>query len=181
MLNQRKALPLDEVKAASEKITHRLLESTLVKHSNTILLYMDFRNEVMTQPLITELWKLGKRVVIPRVNEDTNELDLYAIEAFSDMVLSSFGILEPDASIPPNTSAQDIDLVLAPGVCFDRRGYRMGYGGGFYDKLLPKLRQDCQIHALAFDMQLVDEVPTEPHDVRLNGIVTEKEWIVSEN
>lgn len=181
LLQRRKALSPELVLEYSQKITARVLESELIQKSQVIMVYMDFRNEVMTQSLIESLWTLGKTVVIPKVNDTTHVLDLYTIKAFTDMVVSSFGILEPNPAVQPDIKPQDIDLVLAPGVCFDRRGFRMGYGGGFYDKLLPTLRPDCQIHALSFSLQIVDEVPTEPHDMPLNGIVTEMEWIVSEN
>jgi 5-formyltetrahydrofolate cyclo-ligase len=115
----------------------------------------------------------GKRVAAPRVNAAQRMLDVYAIsDPERDLGPGFGGIAEPlphCQSLPLDA----IDWVLVPGVAFDKRGHRLGYGGGYYDRLLPLLRDDAHRVAGAFDMQIVDRVPIAPHDRPLDAIVTE--------
>lgn len=177
VLSARKAMSQDEVETKSAQILSRLMISPLLEQSEVILCYMDFRNEVQTGAIIEYLWSLGKIVALPRVNPDTKRLDLYRVDGFRDMVTGSMGIMEPDTKLP-QLLPEDIDLVLAPGVAFDEKGGRMGYGGGFYDRLIPTLRPDCQIIALAFEQQVVDDLPSDSHDQSIHGILTEERLII---
>lgn len=177
ILSARKAMSQDEVESKSAQILSRLMTSPLLEQAEVILCYMDFRNEVQTAAIIEYLWSLDKIVALPRVNPQTNQLDLYRVDGFRDMVTGSLGIMEPDTSLP-QLFPEDIDLVLAPGVAFDLNGGRMGYGGGFYDRLIPTLRPDCQVIALAFEQQVVENLPSESHDQSIHGILTENRLII---
>lgn len=177
ILSARKAMTQDEVETKSAQILSRLMESSLLEQAEVILCYMDFRNEVQTGAIIEYLWSLGKIVALPRVNPLTKRLDLYRVDGFREMVTGSLGIMEPDTSLP-QLLPEDIDLVLAPGVAFDEKGGRMGYGGGFYDRLIPTLRPDCQVIALAFEQQVVEEIPSDSHDQSIHGILTENRLII---
>ncbi len=177
ILKRRREQTSEEVTRKSELIFERLKTSKLLDTAHVILCYMDFRNEVETSSIIEYIWSLGKIVVLPKVNTQTHALELYQIEGFRDMIESKMGILEPATDLP-RVLESDIDLVLAPGVAFDLKGYRMGYGGGFYDKLIPQLRPDCHIAALAFDLQLLESLPVEAHDQPMSSILTESRWLV---
>ena len=119
-----------------------------------------------------------KKILLPRVNG--KDLDLYYIKDLSkDLVPGSFGIMEPIAAECIPASYKDIDLVLIPGVAFDRQMNRLGYGGGFYDKLLKILPADLPGIAIAFDLQIVDSIPVMAHDRKIDIIVTETEIITS--
>lgn len=178
LLDQRRALSVSEVETKSAQILSRLINANVLDGPQVIMCYMDFRNEVQTEALIEYLWSLEKTVVLPKVNPVSNHLDLFSIEGFKDMIQSKMGILEP-ADHLPMIHPTDIDLILAPGVGFDLKGYRMGYGGGFYDRLLPQVRADCQIIGLAFDVQVIEELPIEPYDQPMNAIMTETRYILS--
>ena len=180
ILSQRKKLTADEVEVKSAQIVSRIIEFSIVDQPQVIMCYMDFRNEVQTEALIEYLLSLGKVVVLPKVNPETNLLDLFQIEGFKDLIVSSMGILEP-ADHLVSALPTDIDLILAPGVAFDLRGYRMGYGAGYYDKLLPQIRPDCNVIGLAFDLQIVEELPVESHDQPMDSILTETRWIHPNN
>ena len=91
----------------------------------------------------------------------------------ADLESGSYGIPEPRPGLPP-ASPESIDLIVVPGSAFGRSGDRMGYGGGFYDAFLPRLRADTPRIALAFELQLVDDVPQEDHDLRIDVVVTER-------
>ncbi len=176
ILQKRKSLGASEVDEKSSQIVTRLISLGLLDRPQVVMCYMDFRNEVRTESLIEYLLSKEKVVILPKVNPETNELDLFQIEGFKDMDISKFGILEPADHLPAALPS-DIDLILAPGVAFDLKGYRMGYGAGFYDKLLPQTRPDCAVIGLAFDLQILESLPVEAHDQPMNSILTETRWI----
>lgn len=162
----------DQVDLKSQAIFKRLLSEGILNNHKRIMLYKDFRKEVQTDELIDYLLKHHYEVILPRVSEDFKTLDLYLIKGNEDMQLSSYGILEPMPLENNRVSAKTLDLILSPGVGFTPDCYRIGYGGGFYDKLLSGLNH-IVVCALAFDCQVVDELPLEAHDQQLDLIVTE--------
>jgi 5-formyltetrahydrofolate cyclo-ligase len=136
------------------------------------MFFASFRTEVETGEMIRRTLSSGKRVVLPKVTGD--ELALYEINDFDDdIVPGAWGIPEPKAVKP--VKLDDIDLMIMPGAAFDERGNRVGYGAGFYDRLLPAFGK--MTIALAFEAQIVPDVPADPHDVPVNMIVTEKRII----
>ena len=100
------------------------------------------------------------------------KMTLHVVESMDELILSNYGILEPAASATM-VPYESIDLILSPVVAFDKNGFRLGYGGGFYDRLLSQKRKEVPVIALAFDLQIVKAVPTEPHDISVDMIVTE--------
>ena len=128
---------------------------------------IDFGGEVGTRPLMLEAWKLGKTVWVPKVHGET--MDFYEITSFDELKPGAYGILEPDAGIP---ASADDGLMIMPGVAFDTNRNRVGYGGGYYDRYL---ESHPQLHtlALAFDMQVLFEVPAEEQDIKPQLLVTE--------
>jgi 5-formyltetrahydrofolate cyclo-ligase len=106
-----------------------------------------------------------------------DEVQLFRLEAISELVPGTFGILEPTAELrelpPRQVLPSQIDLALVPGVVFDRQGNRLGYGRGFYDRLLRQLPREVLRVGLAFECQVVEELPVEPHDERMDWLVTE--------
>ena len=138
-------------------------------HSHVVLLYAShFPEEINTRPLVDLAISLGKTVVFPRVDRVTKRLVPHlATETFP----GTLGIPEPLAT-HPIVDPRAIDWALVPGVAFDRHGFRLGRGGGFYDKLLPTLRPNCPRWALILEPQWVDSVPVEAHDARLDGVAS---------
>ncbi|MDO9591865.1 MAG: 5-formyltetrahydrofolate cyclo-ligase [Erysipelotrichaceae bacterium] len=179
ILSRRGRLSETELAHLSEGLLNQLIASGLLEPAETVMLYMDFRDEARTSGIIEYLWKTGKNVVVPKVNKKADKLDLYSISTFGDLARSSFGILEPPKDRVPDVDPQQLDLILSPGVVFDSQGNRIGYGAGYYDKLLPSTRTDCLVCGLAFELQIVDPglIPVEPHDVPLDFIVTEARFI----
>lgn len=175
MLTLRSSLTPDEITFKSQQISARVLGSEVYQRASFVMLYMDFKNEVETAGLILSALEDGKRVALPVVDQVAHRLVLVEITDMErDLNRSDFGILEP--SITPENTLEPgaIDLILAPGVAFDLRGYRMGYGGGFYDQLLSQCDRDqVRVYALCFDIQVVSQVPIDPHDQRMDGLFTE--------
>ena len=95
------------------------------------------------------------------------------------LVIGAYGIREPKKDISNKINPKDIDIVIVPAVAFDRQCYRLGYGGGFYDRFIKTLRKDCITIGIAFDLQIFDSIPKAPHDAQLDYIITEKRILTS--
>lgn len=141
----------------------------------TPVLYVDVRDEVRTQSLIAEQLASGRSVIVPYCRD--NDLRLCRVDQLSELTQGAYGILEPTDVLRDNATRRiepaAVDLIVIPGVAFDRRGHRLGHGFGYYDRLLARLADSTTLVALAFDCQVFDNVPHEPHDVAVDIIVTE--------
>lgn len=172
-LARRAAIPESQRAEKSRAIRDLVLQLPEVAQGRVITVYVDYRNEVETRELITELLELEKVVALPVAHLDTGQLTFIAVRSLDGLIQTEKRIWEPAPGSGPEIPTEEIDLILTPGAAFDRCGYRMGYGGGFYDRLLEKRRPDTKAIALAFSEQLVESLPTEAHDQKLDGIVTE--------
>lgn len=172
-LERRAAIPPEERTMKSIAITELVLAMPEVAAANIITVYVDYRNEVQTRLLIQRLLDLGKTVALPVADFTTCTLTFTAITTLSCLIETNKRLWEPDPCVGPEVPAEDLDLILTPGAAFDRQGYRMGYGGGFYDRLLNRRRPGVPAIGLAFSEQLVDALPVEAHDQKLDGIVTD--------
>jgi len=143
------------------------------RDAKTVLLYAKaFDEEIDTLPLITRALEDSKRVVCPRVDREAHRLDLYLVEDLGrDLEPGVLGIPEPRRTCQA-VEPLEIDWALVPGVVFDLRCNRIGRGAGHYDRLLPKLRPRVETWAIAFDCQVLDPIPVEPHDVAVRGVLT---------
>ena len=172
ILKMRQALPKEEVREKSLRIMRRIEETETFKNADNLLAYIDFRGEVATGTLIEKAWELGKKVYVPRVAG--KEMEFYQIHSFEDLEKGAYGILEPKKECPVYEAGEgQTTLAILPGSVFDEKKNRVGYGGGFYDRFLENLRKDAVTIGIAFDLQIFDEVPKEPHDAQLDYIVTE--------
>lgn len=157
-------------------IMDRFLRLPEFESSKCMLLYAAKGGEVHTDGIIQSALSLGKCVALPVTLKEEKKLEIYRIDSLEELAPGAFGILEPTVREGRGVDGKCVDLVVVPGVSFDRRGHRIGHGMGYYDSLLKKL--SCKKIGLAYDMQLVDKVPDEPHDVAVDMIVTENETIV---
>jgi 5-formyltetrahydrofolate cyclo-ligase len=159
----------------SRTIVSALVDLPEFRQAERPVLYVDVRDEVLTWPLITTRLASGSPVILPFCQD--GDLQLCRIDQWTQLAPGAYGILEPIASIrlagDRHTAAADIDLIVVPGVAFDRRGHRLGHGFGYYDRLLARVSDSTSLVGLAYDCQLFDNVPHEPHDVAVDVIVTE--------
>ncbi|HWA97515.1 MAG TPA: 5-formyltetrahydrofolate cyclo-ligase [Pirellulales bacterium] len=144
--------------------------------AGTVMFYVDVRAEVRTRHALPNVLGQGKRIIVPWCNA-AGELELFHLENMDELAVGMYKILEPreDLRLLPQKQVgiAELDLVMVPGVAFDRRGARMGHGKGYYDKLLENARSDTPLVALAFECQLFPEIPTQDHDVFMDKIITE--------
>ncbi len=177
MLTLRNAITVEDRAMKSLQIQERLLALPQIATARHVNIFVSFRSEVHTHDIIRNLLAGGKIVSVPVVDEATREIVPSYITSFDDLRPGGLGILEP----PPDTirpvDPADIDLVVTPGAAFCAQGWRLGYGGGFYDRILKKVRAESI--ALAFDMQVIDAVPHNPaSDMPVGSIVTESRVVV---
>lgn len=166
---RRKALTSGDAAHAAERATAILLGEASWKGAHTVALHIAVRGELPTSAVLTAAWVAGKRVALPRMT--ARGMALHLVSPNTVLVTGQHGIPEPAADAPLVAPAE-LDLVLAPGVAFDRQGGRLGQGGGDYDRLIASLAPDCKTIGWCHAFQLVNHVPTEPHDQRVQLVIT---------
>lgn len=168
----------EAVTEKSTRITEKVIGLPEFRNAGLIMMYLDFRNEVATGGLIRYCLENGKRVVVPVT--DTKNIRLIPSEVLNfpdDLTAGTWGILEPKAGCLRPVDPSEIDLVIVPGVSFDKRGNRLGYGGGFYDRFLRLTGEDTVFVALAFELQVREDVYPEEHDYPVHYVITENRVI----
>ncbi|MCL2549548.1 MAG: 5-formyltetrahydrofolate cyclo-ligase [Methanimicrococcus sp.] len=173
---RRDRLTQDDIIQKSQIITDTLVESDMFKNCGSLFAYLGVRNEVQTYPLIDYCFRIGKPVYVP-VTRD-KEMFFTRLFDFSHLKEAAFGIPEPENPVPANPDRQS--LFVIPGVGFDKCGNRIGYGAGFYDRYLSR-RASLHLVGICFEIQLVDLLPAEETDIRMDSVLTEKRWIVGKN
>lgn len=165
---ERKGHTDQEIREMSRMITEKVTALPEFKNAERILAYADYNHEVQTSEIIREALRQGKEVAVPKVRGQ--EMDFLKIRDLSVLEPGYFGIPEP---VSGEIADWQDALMVMPGVAFDTENRRVGYGGGFYDRYLEK-HPGLYTVALAFEFQIMDQVPFEPTDIRPRVIVTEK-------
>lgn len=177
VLLKRDSIPLEVRVFKDQEITERLLSYSDFVKAETIMLYASFRSEVNTFPIIERTLKEGKTVVLPVVNALQRRLELYRINSLDDLSPGYMGIMEPKPERAVAIEESSLDFILLPGVAFDERGGRIGYGGGYYDRLVKNLTGNTRLVSLAYEEQIVEHVPLEQHDQRVHAVITDRRVI----
>jgi 5-formyltetrahydrofolate cyclo-ligase len=177
ILQARNAMTQEEIAAGSFAIVKRLVDLEEIRRASTLMVYLAFGSEVLTDGLILWGWGEGKRIAVPLCRPESRELTACRIDGFDELGSGHYGIREPKAGFIRPVPRGEIEAVVVPAVAFDRRGYRVGYGGGYYDRFLPEAPQAARIGA-AFARQIVAAIPVDPYDVTVECVVTEAEIII---
>ncbi len=171
--NRRNQENKDEV---SQQIVARFMNLPEYDAANTVMFYVDVRDEVRTRHALPEALKSGKRIVIPYCVD--GELELFHMESMDELDVGMYKILEPKVELRTVAAKRlgptDLDLIMVPGVAFDQTGGRTGHGKGYYDKLLEHALPSTPLVALAFECQMFSEIPCESHDIYMDKVVTEE-------
>ena len=183
VLALRDALSADEIRERSAQIARRVSQLQCYRAARTRLLFASFGSEVRTDALLEEALASEARLILPRVARGRDELALHEVaDLEADLAPGAWGIPEPIAERCPERALSEVDFILVPGVAFDRRGGRLGYGGGFYDRILRArldLIESGAAVAVAFALQIVEQVPRREGDVLVPFVVTEDELVAS--
>jgi 5-formyltetrahydrofolate cyclo-ligase len=174
MLARRSSLPVTEVKTASTLVQHAFIMTVEFAEANVVSLYAPIHNEVDTAEVMHAALASAKILLFPAVCH--RGLEFRRITNPSVLRIGAFNILEPDATCPVH-SPEEADLIVVPGVAFDVCGRRIGYGKGYYDKSLHQLEGKGRMVGFCYDFQLLDEIEEEPHDVKMDMIITERRTI----
>ena len=178
ILTKRDSLSFQEREEKSQRIMERILSLPEFFSARSLFIYADFRSEVMTRALMLRTLNKGKRVLVSKTEVQEKRLVLTDIlDPERDLVPGYMGIPEPREGIIREIDPRELDLILTPCVGYDEEGNRLGYGGGYYDRLFASIRDDSQKIGVAFEVQIVPQVPSEPHDITIPIIVTEERVI----
>lgn len=177
MREVRSGIPPRERTRRSENVADLLLRLPETDRARRVLTFLSFGSEVSTEPIVARLRERGVGVAVPVLAD--GGMDAVDLVDSARLVPSSYGAMEPAdrVSVPP----EEIDLVVAPGLAFDRLGRRLGYGGGYFDGFLRRVRRDCGVAGVCFAEQVVEAVPAGPDDVAVGVVVTDAEVIRPSN
>lgn len=182
LLAKRKQLTNEEIIYKSKSIFNRLSSTDIYQKASKVMLYISFRNEVLTREIIDDLLRRGKRVFIPITVPATKAIIVSELkDPDEDLQTGNFGVLEPKYDAVREVEANILDLVLVPGVGFDEEGYRIGYGAGYYDRFLPRISPAVPTVGLAFEAQMVDRLPRDEYDFPVQYVLTEDRLIKTKN
>jgi 5-formyltetrahydrofolate cyclo-ligase len=176
ILKKRSSLPLSEVLEKSKRIKEEIFHMDEFKAAKTILFYVSYDNEVNTHEMIKESIGLKKQVIIPKTDMNNRTIICSLLTRWDDLLPGAYNILEPRQECVNEISLESIDLMIIPGVAFDCHGNRVGHGMGYYDRLLQK-KMKAYFIGLAFELQIVESISPESHDVKVEKIVTEERII----
>lgn len=176
LIRRRQSISLARRKAWSRAAVNRLVRTTLYKKSNNIALFLGFSSEILTDSLVKHAWKEGKSVLLPITSQGFHKPFFALFRKGDRLQRTSFGPSELVEKKKP-FNFRSIELVVIPGLGFDENGYRLGYGGGVYDRILKKTRQAKHV-GLFFSTQKLVAVPRDRHDHKMQMIVTERSVIL---
>jgi len=180
VLRSRMSMPSGQVEKKSRIIMEKIMSSDVYRKARSLMVYVDFRNEVGTASLIVRALEEGKRVSVPITGIKEKKLTPSELLDYpGDLEPGAWGILEPGKDCIRPVHPGDLDMVVVPGVAFDPAGNRLGYGGGFYDRFLPGTRPGIVYLAPAFEIQMVDNVFPGPLDVPVHIVITEERIFTS--
>lgn len=200
ILAKRDGLTKDEVREKSKIICDKFLARKEFAEAERIFLFLSFGSEVDTDLIAQQSFQAGKKVYIPWIDKERDLMEAVQIDNLDDLEAGPFGIRQPKASMgeltegdfrgrkilfepSPVDSVETVDklLVCVPGLAFDRRGFRVGYGKGYYDRFFARLAgagfNEVKKIALGFQLQIIEELPAQEHDVAVDLILTEEESI----
>ncbi len=174
IIKERDNLNTETKKSMDNKIIEKLIMSETYKRARGIFIYIGFGSEINTKIIIQDALKSEKEVYVPKVIK--KDMILIKIDSLENLVTSSYGILEPIGD-KSDFDVNKLDLIIMPGVAFDEMCNRLGYGGGYYDKFLEQNNIECKKIALAYELQVLDKLEVEVHDIKVDLIITEKRII----
>lgn len=173
VLALRAAMTEEERALKSQKIHDFSLDLKELQNAQTVMIFLNFRDEVETTALAQKILDLGKTLVVPRCAPKGVLIPAKVQNLATDLESGTWGIREPKKEQLVEVDPLEIDCVFMPGAAFDMQGNRLGYGGGYYDRFLERLREGTPTIALAFSCQVVPSIPLEPFDKKVDMLITE--------
>lgn len=171
-LKRRRALHSDDVNTLSRQIVTEILSFDLYNHANTVMAFLSMPDEPQVNGVIENAWLCGKTVCVPHLRDEWGMMDAAILHRFNELITGKLGLAVPDPNYLKLADEADIDLVLVPGVAFDKHGNRLGMGAGYYDRFLPKAKRAVLV-GVCFSFNVLDYIPSEQYDLPVHYLVTE--------
>ncbi|TGA99610.1 5-formyltetrahydrofolate cyclo-ligase [Sporolactobacillus shoreae] len=175
ILHDLRTMDEHHFKKKCTRIRDRLFNEALWVQSRCVALTFSVGREVETAAIISRAWAEGKTVTVPKCNSSDKSLTFYRIKSFTQLESGYYGLTEPKPSETTPVSDNEPDLAIVPGVVYDHKGYRIGYGGGYYDRFLAHFKG--KTISLLLEAQLAESVPVETHDIPIDVLITEQRTI----
>jgi len=177
--NKRQSLSSTIISRNSSIITNKLDSYILKNNYKNIMIFVSFRNEIYTHDLIKKwLIERDKNIFVPYIENDIDQMKISQIKDFEKYLERGvYNILEPTEKIKNNNEVYDLDIIVVPGLVFSKDGYRIGYGGGYYDKFLSKVSNEVKKVGIVYSDFVVNDLPVDEYDLPVDLIMTEKETI----
>ena len=161
---------IEDKELKSKIITEKIIQSDVYKNATIVALYKNLKSEVDTNLLIEYSIRLGKTIVLPKITNET--MEFYKIDSINEQLIKSkFGVEEPSGEKDNLINKENIDLIIVPGVCFDKEKNRMGFGKGYYDKYLEN--SNLITIGICFSEQILDKLPVTANDIKMEQIITD--------
>lgn len=174
ILIQLKKQKGEDRKLRSNRIREKLFILPEFKFAETVMFYVAFNGEVETKQMLEDSIKAGKRTAVPVVRPGTREMFATVVQDLNEgLEKGPFGIMQPRRESARELDPREIDVVVVPGIAFDRKANRLGRGMGYYDRFMAQLRPDAKKIGVGFSFQVVEDIPVSPHDVPLTRILTD--------
>jgi 5-formyltetrahydrofolate cyclo-ligase len=174
--NIRDSVDSGLAETASVGVWNILKERPEYQKANGIGAFASIPHEINTYPILEGTLSSGKKLFLPKVNQEKSYFEFHPVTDLKNLKPGPFGIQEPTSLKPADWN--DLDLVLVPGLAFDSKGNRLGFGKGFYDRVLPHLKKSCLVIGLGYSFQLVDKVPVGTHDAPVRAVLCETGFIL---
>ena len=178
LIKKRNDLNSNKMKQFSSIISDKIINNCYFQKASNILAYIPCRNEVDIRDVIEKAWQLNKRIIIPKTDLIEKQIYPYLINSWQELELGNYQLLEPTIDKKKPFPITDIEVVLIPGVAFDKNGYRLGYGGGFYDRFFSNYQTNFYKIGIAYDFQIFNQLPVLKHDFPVDEIITEKQKLI---
>lgn len=170
MLKKLKDLTKQEHAQLSYELANQLFSDEWWQQAKTIGITVSNPPEVDTYQIIRKAWEQKKRVIVPKCHPKDKQMSFHELQQFTQLESVYYGLLEPIEALTPKVEAEDIDLLVVPGLAFTKDGYRLGFGGGYYDRFLANYKG--RTVSLAFPIQLNEDIPIEAHDIPVLKMIT---------
>ena len=156
----------------NRRIAERFVDWPIYQQCRSVMFYVATADETATAGLIADALQRGKRVYVPLLGKKYGEMSAAVIKRSQDLIAGKYGLMMPPPDSATLAAGESIDLIVVPGVAFDRTGNRLGMGAGYYDRFFSRTLHAVRL-GLAWDCQVVASVPCEPHDIRMHYLLTE--------
>ena len=177
MLALRNSHNSSELDQLSVEISNNVIRLSCIAEARTISTYLHAGSEVRTNQIVEWAWSQGKRVIVPVTIKAQKQLIFSELRSPLELENGTFGIPEPKPQFRRLVSLEEADIALVPGIAWDTKGYRIGYGGGYYDRRLNSVRKHMNTIGLGFELQILPDLPRTRYDRHVDKLVTEKRII----